>query len=110
MQEWKCTIKTPSNWLQTVYVEAYTREDAVAAAEHSTGGKCIFCNVSQSVAKWESPFSNNSASNSNSDTEMSFGTAIFLLLLLFIFAAWKYMLIIGGIAVAIWFLLNTLKE
>ena len=110
MQEWKCTVKTPSNWLQTVYVEAYTREDAIAAAENSTGGKCVFANVSQSVPKWESPFSNNSASNSNDDTEMSFGTAMFLLVLLIIFVAWKYILIIGGLAVAIWLIMSAFKE
>jgi hypothetical protein len=109
MQDWKCTIRTPSNWLQTVYVEAYTREDAVAAAENSTGGKCIFSNI-ESTTKWESPFSNSSASNSNDSTEISGGGILFLLFLFFMIAAWKYMLIIGAIALVIWIVISMFKE
>jgi hypothetical protein len=109
MQDWKCTIRTPSNWLQTVYVEAYTREDAVAAAENSTGGKCIFSNI-ESTTKWESPFSNSSASNSNDSTEISGGGILFVLFLLFMIAAWKYMLIIGAIAALIWGVIAIFKD
>jgi hypothetical protein len=109
MQDWKCTIRTPSNWLQTVYVEAYTREDAVAAAEHRTGGKCIFSNI-ESTTKWESPFSNSSASNSNDGAEISGGGILFLLFLFFMIAAWKYMLIIGAIAALIWGVIAIFKD
>jgi hypothetical protein len=109
MQDWKCTIRTPSNWLQTVYVEAYTREDAVAAAEHRTGGKCIFANI-ESTSKWESPFSNSSASNSNDGAEISGGGILFVLFLLFMIAAWKYILIIAAIVLVIWIVISMFKE
>ena len=45
MMRWKCTIKTPSNYLQTMFVEAYTHSDAVAFVESQTGGKCIMATV-----------------------------------------------------------------
>jgi hypothetical protein len=51
-----------------------------------------------------------SASNSNDGTEISVGGALFVLLFLFIFAAWKYMLIIGAIALVIWILMSSFKE
>jgi hypothetical protein len=51
-----------------------------------------------------------SASNSNDGTEISVGGALFVLLLLFILAAWKYMLIIGAIALVIWILMSSFKE
>ena len=41
MQDWKCSVRMPSNHIQTVWVEAYNYSDAVLSAESSTGGKCL---------------------------------------------------------------------
>ncbi len=96
MIEWKCTVKTPSNWLQTVRVEAYTHSDAVAFAESQTGGKCINA-VPQSQA-----FNSQSNSNNNSGSSVDGGGIFLLLIAVFLIAAWKYIFIILGIALLIW--------
>jgi hypothetical protein len=94
-------VRTPSNFLQEVYVEAYTRADAVAAAEHSTGGKCINATAQ---------FGSSSASKSNDGAEISGGGLLLLLFLLFVIAAWKYILIIAAIAALIWGVIAIFKE
>lgn len=98
MNEWKCTVRTPSNFLQDVYVEAYTRADAVSAAEHSTGGTCI-----NAVPQFTS---STTQSSSDSPTEINGGLVLFGLLALFIFYAWKWILLIGAISLIIWFIIQ----
>jgi hypothetical protein len=96
MNDWKCTVKTPSNWLQTVYVQAYTYSDAVAFAEAQTGGKCI-------NAVPQSQSSNSHANNdNNSESSMDPGFIFLVLIAVFLIAAWKYILIILGIALLVW--------
>ena len=51
-----------------------------------------------------------SASDSNDGAEISGGGILFVLFLLFILAAWKYMLIIGAIGLAIWIVMSSFKE
>lgn len=101
MNEWKCTVKTPSNWLQTVKVEAYTHSDAVAFAESMTGGKCIMAVVDNSTSS-----SNNGGSFSSGGSQISGGAVLGLLLVLFLISAWKYILIFGCIAFVIWALMK----
>jgi len=96
MNDWVCTIRTPSNFLQTIEVQAYDRFDAVSMAESSTGGKCIQANIQGSGAY------QNSADSSNGNTEISGGTALFGLVCLMLFFAWKWMLLIGGVALICW--------
>jgi hypothetical protein len=102
MNEWKCTVKTPSNFLQDVYVEAYTRADAVSAAEHSTGGTCI-----NAVPQFTS---SSSQSSSDSPTEINGGLILLGLVALFIFYAWKWILIIGSISFVIFLILIAMHK
>jgi hypothetical protein len=104
MNEWKCTIKTPSNWLQTVRVEAYTHSDAVAFAESQTGGKCIMAVIDNSYS------SDDNESISGSSSEIDGGFVLLALAAFILIAAWKYVLVFAIIGLGIWFLLNTLKE
>lgn len=100
MNEWKCTVKTPSNWLQTIRVEAYTYSDAVAFAESMTGGKCIMAVIDNSYS------SDDNESNSGSSSEIDGGFVLLAVAAVILIAAWKYVLIIGIIGLVIWFLLN----
>lgn len=106
MNEWKCTVKTPSNFLQDVYVEAYTRADAVAAAEHSTGGKCInafpIYDTSSSV--------NSDYGDNESGSSIDGGFILAVALIVFLVYAWKWVLLIGGIAALIWFAIQFSKD
>ena len=104
MNEWKCTVKTPSNWLQTVRVEAYTHSDAVAFAESQTGGKCIMAVIDNSYS------SDDNESSSGSSSEIDGGFVLLALAAFILIAAWKYVLVFGIIGLGIWFLLNTLKD
>jgi len=101
MQDWKCSVRMPSNHIQTVWVEAYNYSDAVLSAESSTGGKCLNATAQ---------FGSSSASKSNEGAEISGGGLLLLLFLLFILTAWKYMLIIGAIALVIWIVISMIKE
>jgi hypothetical protein len=102
MNEWKCTVKTPSNWLQTVRVEAYTHSDAVAFAESQTGGKCITAVIDNSY--------NNSASESNDGAEVNGGLILFGLVVLLLVYAWKWILLIGAISLVIWLVIKYSQE
>lgn len=104
MNEWKCLVRTPSNWLQTVYVEAYTYSDAVAFAESQTGGKCI------NATPQSSSSNQSSYSSDNNNTEINGGLVLFGLLALFIFYAWKWILLIGGISFVIWLIIKYSQE
>ena len=103
MNEWKCTVRTPSNWLQTVSVEAYTHSDAVAFAESMTGGKCI-------TAVIDNSYSSDDSSSAQSSSEISGAGVLGLLLIVFVIAAWKYILLFGGIALLIWFAIKYSQE
>lgn len=106
MMRWKCTIKTPSNYLQTVYVEAYTRQDAISTVEHSTGGKCIMSNV-DNVGTNDYNDDDDSSSGSN---QISGGAMLALAALMFIVFAWKYMLLFGIIAAGIWLIFSAFND
>jgi hypothetical protein len=104
MNEWKCTVKTPSNWLQTVRVEAYTHSDAVAFAESQTGGKCIMAVIDNSYS------SDDNESSSGSSSEIDGGFVLLALAAFIVISVWKYVLVFAIIGLGIWFLLNTLKD
>jgi hypothetical protein len=106
MNEWKCTIRTPSNWIQTVRVEAYTYSDAVSFAESMTGGKCITAVIDNSYSSDNS----NSSSSGGDSGEFNGAGALALLVILFALAAWKYILIIGAISLVVWVLIQYFKE
>ena len=105
MNEWKCIVRTPSNYLQTVYVEAYTHSDAVAFAESQTGGKCIMAVIDNSYSS-----DDNDSSNSSSNGEISGAGLLVFAAIVFLLAAWKYILIIGGIALLIWLVIKYSQE
>jgi hypothetical protein len=102
---WRCTVKTPSNWLQTVYVEAYSNVDAVSAAEHSTGGKCIMA-----TPEFNTSSSDDSEHNASSSSEIDGGSVLGFIAVLFLIVAWKYILLIGGIAFLIWGIIKYSKN
>jgi hypothetical protein len=104
MNEWKCTIRTPSNWLQTVRVEAYTHSDAVAFAESMTGGKCIMAVIDNSYS------SDDNESSSGSLSGIDGGFVLLALAAFIVISVWKYVLVFAIIGLGIWFLLNTLKD
>jgi len=104
MNEWKCTVRTPSNWLQTVRVEAYTHSDAVAFAESMTGGKCIMAVVDNSYS------SDDNESDSGSSSGFDGGFVLLAMLAFILVAAWKYVLLFLVFALGIWMLLNISKE
>jgi hypothetical protein len=104
MNEWKCTVKTPSNWLQTVRVEAYTHSDAVAFAESMTGGKCIMAVIDNSYS------SDDNESDSGSLSGIDGGFVLLALAAFIVISVWKYVLVFAIIGLGIWFLLNTLKD
>ncbi len=103
MNEWKCTVRTPSNWLQTVRVEAYTHRDAVAFAESMTGGKCI-------TAVIDNSYSSDDEDTNNSDSSMNGGFIFLALIVVFLVYAWKWILLISVIAALIWGILQFTKE
>ena len=102
MQDWKCSIRMPSNHIQTVWVEAYNYSDAVLSAESSTGGKCI--NATPQFS------SSSSASQSSGDTEINGGLVLVGLAVMMLIYAWKWILLIGAISLAIWFIIAICKE
>lgn len=96
MQIWKCMVIMPSNHINTIEVEAYTYSDAISIAESSTGGKCT-----NATAQYRS-YTNSDTESSNES--ISGGGILFVLLIAFVIAAWKYVLLIGGIALLMWWL------
>jgi len=104
MNEWKCTVKTPSNWLQTVRVEAYTHSDAVAFAESMTGGKCIMAVIDNSYS------SDDNESDSGSSSGFDGGFVLLALVAFILVAAWKYVLLFAILGFGIWVLLNISKD
>jgi hypothetical protein len=104
MNEWKCTVKTPSNWLQTVRVEAYTHSDAVAFAESMTGGKCITAVIDNSYS------SDDEESSSGSSSGFDGGFVLLAMVAFILIAAWKYVLLFAILGLGIWFLLNISKD
>jgi hypothetical protein len=104
MNEWKCTVRTPSNWLQTVRVEAYTHSDAVAFAESMTGGKCVMAVVDNSYSSDDEESSSGSSSGTDS------GFVLLAIAAFILIAAWKYVLLFAIIGLGIWMLLNILKD
>ena len=104
MMQWRCTVKTPSNWMQTIHVEAYTHSDAVAFAESQTGGKCIMATVEN--------VGTNDDNNYHTPTEndVSLGGWLVVGIIVFMIAAWKYLLLFGAIAFGIWLIITSFKE
>ncbi len=97
MNEWDCTVRMPSNYLQHLTVEAYNYNDAKSIAESSTGGKLL--NATPCYRSQSSDDSNSSSSDS-----MDGASILGLLLIAFIIFAWKYILLFGGIGLILWFI------
>lgn len=93
MQDWDCTVRMPSNYLQHIVVEAYNYNDARTIAESSTGGKLL-----NATPKYTS------SNDAESDSSSNGGGILFVLLVVFLIAAWKYILLFGGIALILWFM------
>lgn len=105
MLDWRCTVRTQSNYLQTVYVTAYNHSDAVIAAESRTGGDCIMA-VPDSITSSD----DNDDEDSTSSSSFDGAGLLFLLCLFFIAFAWKQILLIVAIAALIWGVIYTIRN
>lgn len=96
MQDWDCTVRMPSNFIQHITVEAYNYNDAKSIAESSTGGKLLNA----------TPCYTSSSDNDNESTGSSIdgGGILVLLVIGFVIFAWKYMLVFGSLALLLWFI------
>ena len=103
MQTWKCMVRMPSNFIQNIEVEAYTYSDAVSYAESSTGGKCI-----NATPQWKSSVDEDDDNDQPASID---GAGILVLAVIgFVIFFWKYILIIGGIALLLWVIYHFMSE
>ena len=103
MQTWNCIVRMPSNYTQNIEVEAYNYSDAVSIAESSTGGKCI-----NATAQWKSSFDDGDDNDQPASID---GAGVLVLATIgFIIFFWKYILIIGGIALLLWAIYHFMSE
>lgn len=93
MDTWDCTVTMPSGKIRSINVTAYCYSDAIITAESMTGGIC-----NNAVQMYNST-TNNETSGDNSGLGI-----LFLLVVVFCIAAWKYILLISGIAFVMWWL------
>lgn len=107
MTEWKCTVRTKSNYLQTVYVDAYNHQDAVTAAEARTGGECIMAVPEFSYDDSQDARSFESSSDISSPDS---GCLLAIIALVLLAVAWKHVLLIVGIAGLIWGLIYVIRN
>ena len=103
MQDWECMIRMPSDYIQTMMIEAYNYSDAKTIAESSTGGKLL-----NATPQWYDN-NNNDDAEDNNDTDIDGGLILFGLAVILIMYAWKWILLIGGIAICIWGIIKTYK-
>ena len=99
MQTWKCLVRTPSNYIQTLELNAYDYSDAISIAESSTGGKCI-----NATAYWQS---DNSVCN---DTEDNGSGMLALGAIILLVAAWKWVFLILGISAIVYLIFHLMKD
>jgi len=107
MTEWKCTVRTKSNYLQTVYVDAYNHQDAVAAVEARTGGECIMAVPEFSYDDSQDTRSFESKSDISSPDS---GCLIAIIALVLLSVAWKWVLLVVGVGTLIWGLIHLLNR
>ena len=113
MPDWEVTVMTDSNYIKRVRVnDCYTRTDAEASALGMTGAKKVLASTPKTY-KDDVDDDDYSSSSSYSSTSSDGGDgAGFLVLgaLFLLFYFWKFILLIGSIALVIWLLIKYLNR
>jgi len=111
MPDWEVTVMTDSNYIKRVRVDdCITRQDAEAQALGMTGAQRV---VVSNPKTYKDDVDDYSSSTSYSSTSSDGGDgAGFLVLgaLFLLFYFWKFILLIGSIALVIWLLIKYLNR
>lgn len=111
MPDWEVTVMTDSNYIKRVRVDdCITRQDAEAQALGMTGAQRV---VVSNPKTYKDDVDDYSSSSSSSSTSSDGGDgAGFLVLgaLFLLFYFWKFILLIGSIALVIWLLIKYLNR
>ena len=111
MPDWEVTVMTDSNYIKKVRVDdCITRQDAEAQALGMTGAQRV---VVSNPKTYKDDVDDYSSSTSYSSTSSDGGDgAGFLVLgaLFLLFYFWKFILLIGSIALVIWLLIKYLNR
>ena len=112
MPDWEVTVMTDSNYIKRVRVnDCYTRTDAEASALGMTGAKKVLASTPKTYK--DDVDDDYSSSSSSSSTSIDGGDASgFLVLgaLFLLFYFWKFIFLIGGIALVIWLIIKYLNR
>ena len=107
MSDWEVTVITDSNYIKKVRVnDCITRKDAEAAALGMTGAQRVIVSSPKTYYedKKNDDYSSSSSSSSSSDGDGVGVAALGVLFLIYMF--WKIILLVGGIALAIWLIMK----
>jgi len=107
MPDWEVTVMTDSNYIKRVRVnDCYTRTDAEASALGMTGAKKVLASTPKTYKDDVDDYSSTSSSSDDGD-----GAGFLVLGALFlIYMFWKFILLVGGIALVIWLLIKYLNR
>jgi hypothetical protein len=103
MTDWEVTVITDSNYIKKVRVDdCITRKDAEAQALGMTGAQRVVVSNPKTYKDDVDDYSSTSSSSDGGD-----GAGFLVLGALFlIYMFWKFILLIGGIALVIWLLIK----
>ena len=107
MSDWEVTVITDSNYIKKVRVDdCITRQDAEAQALGMTGAQRVVVSNPKTYKDDVDDYSSTSSSSDGGD-----GAGFLVIGALFlIYMFWKFILLIGGIALFIWLLIKYLNR
>ena len=112
MPDWEVTVMTDSNYIKRVRVnDCYTRTDAEASALGMTGAKKVLASTPKTYKDDVDDDYSSSSSSSSTSSDGGDGAGFLVLGALFLlFYFWKFILLIGSIALVIWLLIKYLNR
>ena len=112
MPDWEVTVMTDSNYIKKVRVnDCYTRTDAEASALGMTGAKKVLASTPKTYKDDVDDDYSSSSSSSSTSSDGGDGAGFLVLGALFLlFYFWKFILLIGSIALVIWLLIKYLNR
>ena len=112
MPDWEVTVMTDSNYIKRVRVnDCYTRTDAEASALGMTGAKKVLASTPKTYKDDVDDDYSSSSSYSSTSSDGGDGAGFLVLGALFLlFYFWKFILLIGSIALVIWLLIKYLNR
>ena len=112
MPDWEVTVMTDSNYIKKVRVnDCYTRTDAEASALGMTGAKKVLASTPKTYKDDVDDDYSSSSSSSSTSSDGGDGAGFLVLGALFLlFYFWKFILLIGSIALVIWLLIRYLNR